>query len=382
MSICEPAGEAHVLTATADRQRKLVVGHHHLDTAFLLVDDNAADRRGLKRVDDEGRGVLAPGNDVDLLALKLLHHGSDAAALHADAGPDWIDAGIAADHADLGAAARIAGGGLDLDDAVVDFRHFLREQLLHEFGMGAAEEDLRATVLPLHLHDPGAHPLADAGGFARDLLVAADHALGAAEIDDNMTELDRLDDAGDDLAGAVLEFLVLALALGIADLLEDHLLGGLRVDAAKVDWRQRIDDEIAHLGARLELFGLLEIDLLEVVLDLLDHFNHAPQPKVAGLGIELGADVVLRAIAVARGLLDRLFHRLNNDRLVDHLLGRHRGRDREQFGAVGGNRTCHGVSFPLLRKRLRRPPCRWGGLPQSNCRSGLAGRIRCGQAEW
>jgi hypothetical protein len=47
-----------------------------------------------------------------------------------------------------------------------------------------------------------------------------------------VAEFDRLDHAGDDLAGAVLEFLELTLALGITDLLEDHLLGRLRVDAA------------------------------------------------------------------------------------------------------------------------------------------------------
>ena len=92
--------------------------------------------------------------------------------------------------------------------------------------------------------------------LARDLLVAADHALGAAEIDDDMAELDALDDAGDDLAGAVLEFLMLALALGIADLLEDHLLGGLRGDAAEFDVGQRIDDEVADLGVLLELLRL------------------------------------------------------------------------------------------------------------------------------
>jgi hypothetical protein len=245
----ELAGEPHVLAAAADGQRQLIVGHHHFDAAFLLVDHDAADGRGLERVDDEGRGVLAPGDDVDLLALQFLHHRLDAAALHADAGADRVDAGIAADHADLGAAARIAGGGLDLDDAVVDFGHFLREQLLHEFGVRAAEEDLRAAVLAFHLEDQRAHALAHAGGFARDLLVAADHALGAAEIDDDMAEFDRLDHAGDDFAGAVLEFLVLALALGIADLLEDHLLGRLRIDAAQIDRRQRIDDEIAQLGA-------------------------------------------------------------------------------------------------------------------------------------
>ena len=93
------------------------------------------------------------------------------------------------------------------------------------------------------VEDQRADAIADAHHFARDLLVAADHALGAAEIDDDMAELDALDDAGDDLADAVLEFFILALALGIADLLEDHLLGGLRGDAAEFDRRQRIDDD-------------------------------------------------------------------------------------------------------------------------------------------
>ena len=75
--------------------------------------------------------------------------------------------------------------------------------------------------------------------------VAANDALGPAEVDDHVAELDALHDAGDDLVGAVLELLVLALALGVADLLEDDLLGGLCGDAAELDRRQRVDDEIA-----------------------------------------------------------------------------------------------------------------------------------------
>src|SRR5690606_4437382 len=117
-------------------------------------------------------------------------------------------------------------------------------------------------------------------------------------------EFDRLDDPGYDLPGAILEFLILAFALGIADLLEDDLLGALRVDPTKIDRRQRIDDVIAQRGPRLQLPGLLEIDLLEVILNLLDHFDHAPQAQVAGQRIELGADVVFGTVARAGGLLD------------------------------------------------------------------------------
>jgi hypothetical protein len=142
--------------------------------------------------------------------------------------------------------------------------------------------------------------------FARDLLVAADDALGTAEIDHDMAELDPLDDAGDDLADAVLELLVLALALGVADLLEDHLLCRLGGDAAELDRRQRIDDIVAEHGAGLKLLRILEADLLEVVLDLLDHLDDAPQAKVAGIGVELGANIVLGAVAGAGGALDRV----------------------------------------------------------------------------
>src|SRR3546814_3048821 len=104
-----------------------------------------------------------------------------AAALHADARAYRIDAAVIADHADLRARTRVARGGLDLDDAVIDFGHFLREQLLHKVGVGAGQENLRAAVFAAHRQDQRADAVADAHQFARDLLVAADHAFGAAK---------------------------------------------------------------------------------------------------------------------------------------------------------------------------------------------------------
>src|SRR5206468_10176643 len=185
----ELARQSDVLAASADRQAELVVRDHHLDPRFFLVDNDAADGRGLERVDDEGRGVGTPGNDVDLLALELLDHGLDPAALHTDAGAHGIDRAVVTDHADLGAAARIPGGGLDLDDAVVNLGHFLREQLLHEFRVRTAEEDLRAASFAADGHDQRADAVADADHLARDLLVAANDALGPAKVDDHVAEL-------------------------------------------------------------------------------------------------------------------------------------------------------------------------------------------------
>ena len=108
-----PAGElrsqADVLAAAADRDVLLLVRDDDLDPLGVGVEHDLADLGRRQRVDDEGGGVGRPGDDVDLLAAQLLHHRLDAAAAHADAGADRIDAAVLGDHRDLGAAARIAG---------------------------------------------------------------------------------------------------------------------------------------------------------------------------------------------------------------------------------------------------------------------------------
>ena len=243
-------GEPHVLAAPADGQRKLLVGNHDLDALALFVEHHLGDFGRRQRVDDEGRDVVRPRNDVDLLALQFVDHGLHARAAHADAGADRIDRGIARNHGDLGARAGIAGHRLDLDDAVVDFRHFLREQLGHELRMGARQENLRPALFAPHVVDIGADAVAVAEHLARQHLVAPHDGFAAAEIDDDVAVFDALDDAVDDVADAILVFVVLPVALGLAHLLHDHLLGRLRGDAAVFQRRQRVGDGVADLGRR------------------------------------------------------------------------------------------------------------------------------------
>ena len=280
-------------------------------------------------------GVLRPRDDVDLLALQLVDHRLDAAAAHADAGADRVDRGIARDDGDLGAAAGIAGDRLHLDDAVVDLRHFLGEQLGHELRMGARQEDLRAALLAAHVVDVGADAVAIAEGLARDQLVAADDALAAAEIDDDVAVFDALDLAVDDLADAVLELLVLAVALGVAHLLDDHLLGRLGGDAAEIDRRQRLGDEVAELGGGIAVAGILQRGCRSPWFSIVvDHLQEALQLDLAGLRVDLGADVGLRAVARARRLLDRVLHRGDDDHAVDRLLARDRIGDLQEFQPI------------------------------------------------
>ena len=104
------------------------------------------------------------------------------------------------------------------------------------------------ALLAPHVVDVGADAVAEAHVLARDHLVAADDALGLLQIDDDVAVLHALDGAAGDLAHAVLELAELALALGLAHLLHDDLLGVLRGHAAEVERGKRFGDQVADLG--------------------------------------------------------------------------------------------------------------------------------------
>ncbi len=117
--------------------------------------------------------------------------------------------------------------------------------------MRARQENLRPARLAPHVVDKGADAVAGAEHFARDQFVAPHHrfAAGAGEVDDDVAVFDALDLAVDDVADAILEHLILFVALGLADFLHQHLLGGLRRDAAVIEGRQRFGDPVADAGA-------------------------------------------------------------------------------------------------------------------------------------
>jgi len=100
---------------------------------------------------------------------------------------------------------------------------------------------------------------------------------------------------------------------------------------------------VADLGLLVAVLRLLERDLGRVVLDVLDHGKHAGEPRLAGFGIDLAADVVLRPVARLRGLLDRVLHGLDDDLTVDRLLARDRFGDLQKLQPIGANAGhCHG----------------------------------------
>ena len=200
--------------------------------------------------------------------------------------------------------------------------------------MGAAEEDLRALGFGRHLVEVGADAVAGVEVLARDAVIAADDAFGLAEIDDDVAVFDALHRAVDDLADAVLEVVVLAVTFGFADLAGDDLFCRLSGDASEFEGRQFFSELIADFGVRIHFLGVFEGQLRNRVLDGLDDGLDAPETGLARVRIDLGADVVLEAVARAGGLLDRLFHRLKHDALVDVLLSRDRVGDLQDFQLV------------------------------------------------
>ena len=103
-------------------------------------------------------------------------------------------------------------------------------------------------------------------------------------------------------------------------------------------------------------------DLGRLVLDGVDHLQHAGELGLAGLRVDLAADVVLAAVAGFRRLLDRVLHRRDDDLAVDRLLARHGVGDLQELQPVCADsclRHASLASTPQMQispRRLRPPP--------------------------
>ena len=173
----ELAGQADVLPAAADGQRKLVLAHQHDRPAQHLAEDHFFDLGRLQGVGDQDLQVVAPADDVDPFAGQLVDDVLDAVAAHAHAGADAIDPLVHAADGDLGAVAGLAGDGADFDHALGDLGDLLLEEPLHQLRLGAAEDHLHAAAGLADLVDRRPHALVGMVRFAGDLLAAGQDRL-------------------------------------------------------------------------------------------------------------------------------------------------------------------------------------------------------------
>ena len=141
-------------------------------------------------------------------------------------------------YGDLGAVTGLAGDRGDLHRAVGDLRHLQREQLLDQARVRPGQRDLRAAEALGHVHHDALDPLAVLVRLAGHLLGLRQHRLELAQVDADDALLGpglvRLDDAGDQVAVAADVLAEVHLVGGLAQPLQDDLLGGHRGDPAEV----------------------------------------------------------------------------------------------------------------------------------------------------
>ena len=112
--------------------------------------------------------------------------------------------------------------------AVVDLRHFLFKEPHHQIRRGAGYD--HPGVLPgfFDALDHAAYTVADAEILGARLLLLRQARLGLADINDQIGPFHSLDTAIHQIPDAVGELGINRFAFSFADLLQDHLLGGLR----------------------------------------------------------------------------------------------------------------------------------------------------------
>src|SRR4051794_22376166 len=289
--------ETDIEPALADGERELVVVDDDVEVRtmrlFIARHGNARDlgrSQRVLRVDDD---VFVERDDVDLLAAQLADDGLHARALHADASADRIDVALARHDRDLGALARLADGAANDDGAVVNLRHFHLEELDEEARIGAREDDLRPFRLRVDVDDDGFDAIALRVTLGARLLAARDDALGLAiEVDDHVAALEALDVTVFELAELADEFVVDLLALGLADLLIQDLLGRLRGNATEVfgGFRQRDVDFVPLLDLGVDFLRFVRADLRVRIFDDVDHFLGDVAEADAAADFDVGID--------------------------------------------------------------------------------------------
>ena len=294
--------QAYVLTLVADGQAELVIGHRHTAALGFAGQQFHLDHLGRRQRSRDKLGhILAPADDVDLLAAQFLHDLFHTGTAGTDAGAHRVDVGVLAPDGQLGAGTGFAGNGLDLDGAVVDFGHFQFKHPLDQAGMGAADGHTRATVGSQNIHHVDLHGLALVEFLTGDLLIAGQngtaalaqiqHHVAAFRINGNHRSHNKLMSTGLHLAA-------LQVAFAFPQALTDHVLGRLGSDATEFLRFELGDHALTYPVALADLLSILQTDLGVGVLHFLDDLAQKAGTERTDLGVDIHDHVLVLNLIV------------------------------------------------------------------------------------
>ena len=245
----QAGGKAGVLTLAADRLAEVLLGNGDMNTFFGFVDLDVDEFGGFEGFADQLGGIFAPADDVDLFVVEFANDVFDARSTHAHTGTDGVDLWVDTPDSHLGAESGFTGDAAQLHRVVGNLVDLGFEQTTHEVRMTAGKNDFRAAAFVLHSEHVAADTVTNVVVFALDALAVGHDAFKFAEVNHHIITLEAADGARNDVTGAVLEFLVDHLLLGLTQTLHHGLLGCLYGDAAEV------------LGSDVEFDGFVDLDL-------------------------------------------------------------------------------------------------------------------------
>ena len=251
-----------------------------------------------------------------------LHDHAHARAARPDAGADGVDPVGVRDDRDLAAEAGLASDVLDLDQAVGDLGDLELEETPHQVVGAPREDHLRALGRVLHLDDDRLDASTVLVALGVDLLALGQQRFDAAQVDEGVALVALLHDAGDDVADAIDVLVVHEVALGLADALQDDLLGRLGGDAAEVVGRHFVALDLGLVDRRqvdADLVALFVAHLEGLDVDVLGK-DELEDADIAGLGVDLDLGCLDGVGGLAVGGVQRVFERAQERLGADALL--------------------------------------------------------------
>ena len=230
----------------------------------------------------------------------------------------------------LGAGTGFPGDVADLHLAVGDFGSLQLKQPSYQVGMGPGDLDQGAPVVLADIQHIDPEQLALGIGFAGDLLVGSQNGVGhfvaLAHPEDHIPA--GGDDpgygAGQELLGLAGVALIHGSALSLPNTLDDHLLGSLGGDAAKLGNVYGDAHRLAGLDIGVVSPGGIHGDLQGQVLQVVLLYGGLHQVHAQALLAQVYHNIVrgdipvilpVSAVGVGEGLLQPLHHVIHGNAL-------------------------------------------------------------------